>query len=86
MVNLENKVINISLHLNKMREKYNERSKECYEKSHNKRESSYNRKDAHNYMWLYQGKIDMIDDLLTNLQSDLYNQQTESFLLNFLNK
>ena len=84
MSNSENTTTNIALHLTQMLEKYKQRVEECYEKSENKSESAYNRKDAHNYMWLYQGKVDMIQILLGNIVRGEYNNET--FIKNVFNK
>ena len=84
MTNSENTTTNIALHLTQMLEKYKQRVEECYEKSQNKSESTYNRKDAHNYMWLYQGKVDMIQILLGNIVRGEYSNET--FIKNVLNK
>lgn len=85
MSNLENKVTNLSLHLMEMRNKYKQYVDEYYEK-YTSGSSASIRKEAQKYMFLYQGKADMCDALITNLDSGLYNQSTELFLSNFLLK
>jgi hypothetical protein len=84
MANSQKTVTNITLHLTEMLVKYKQRVNECYEKSQNKRESAYTRKDAHNYMWLYQGKVDTLEILLSNIVRGQYNDET--FIKNVLNK
>jgi hypothetical protein len=84
MANSQKTVTNITVHLTQMLEKYKERVEECYTTSQNKRTSAYTRKEAHNYMWLYQGKVDTIQTLLDNICRGQYNDET--FIKNVLNK